>query len=425
MTTYLSSILGKPVWDAQGERLGRCVDVLVGELESAYPSLCAIALGNGKHGELQLVAAEDIAWLSPSIILKTSTPTPYRPRGDELWLARKVLDRQIVDTEGRRLVRVNDLQLARVCTTDQTRYCLAGVDIGTRGLLRRMGVERPVVGAFRTLHREPAEAIIPWCDVAPLQTDEPLRLRVSRDKVKDLHPVDIAAIVSELDRPTGQALLNTLDTQTIADTMEEIEPPLQVAMLDTMTPERAADVLEEMSPDEAADLLQDLRPQERAKLLDLMEDEEATDVEKLLAYPEDTAGGIMTTDFVTVPIGLCVREALNYLRKSPAAVDDEDLYYVYVVDDAQKLQGVIALRDLVLGRLDAALQDVMDRDVIAVEALTPQREVGRLVARYNLLAVPVVDKDNVIHGIVTVDDAIDAMIPTAWKKRLPHFWHRH
>ncbi len=425
MTTYLSSILGKPVWGAQGEHLGRLVDVLVGELESAYPSLCAIAVGNGKNGEVNLVAAQDIAWLSPSIILNTSTPTPYHPRGDELWLARKVLDRQIVDTEGRRLVRVNDLQLVRVTTADQTRYCLAGVDIGTRGLLRRMGMERPVVGAFKTLRREPTEAIIPWRDVAPLQTDEPLRLRVSREKVKDLHPVDIAAIVSELDRPTGQALLNTLDTSTIADTMEEIEPPLQVAMLDTMTPERAADVLEEMSPDEAADLLQDLQPQERAKLLDLMEDEEATDVEKLLTYPEDTAGGIMTTDFVTVPIGLNVRDAINYLRESPAAEDDEDMYYVYIVDAEQKLQGVISLRDLVLGKPDVALKDIMETDVIAVEPLSPQQEVGRLVASYNLLAVPVVDKDNVIHGIVTVDDAIDAVIPTAWKKRLPQFWHRH
>jgi len=288
-----------------------------------------------------------------------------------------------------------------------------------------MGMERPVVGAFKTLRREPTEAIIPWRDVAPLQTDEPLRLRVSREKVKELHPVDIAAIVSELDRPTGQALLNTLDTSTIADTMEEIEPPLQVAMLDTMTPERAADVLEEMSPDEAADLLQDLQPQERAKLLDLMEDEEATDVEKLLTYPEDTAGGIMTTDFVTVPIGLNVRDAINYLRESPAAEDDEDMYYVYIVDAEQKLQGVISLRDLVLGKPDVALKDIMETDVIAVEPLSPQQEVGRLVASYNLLAVPVVDKDNVIHGIVTVDDAIDAVIPTAWKKRLPQFWHRH
>jgi len=425
MTTYLSSILGKPVWDAQGERIGRCADVLVGELESAFPALCAIAVANGKKGEVGLVAAEDIAWLSPSIILKTSTPKPYEPHGDELWLARKVLDRQIVDTEGRRLVRVNDVQLARVCTTDQTRYCLAGVDIGSRGLLRRLGVERPLVGAFKALRHEPAEAIVPWRDVAPLQTDEPLRLRVSREKIKDLHPVDIAAIVSELDRPTGQALLGTLDTQTIADTMEEIEPRLQASMLDTLSPERAADVLEEMSPDEAADLLQDLQPHARAKLLNLMEHEDATDVQKLLAYPETTAGGIMTTEFVTVPIHLTVKESIDFLRKSAAAEEDEDIYYVYVVDETQKLQGVIALRDLVLGRPDAAVRDIMDSDVISVDPLTPQREVARAVAKYNLLAVPVVDKDNVLHGIVTVDDAIDAIIPTAWKKRLPHFWHHH
>jgi magnesium transporter len=425
MTTYLSSILGKPVWDAQGERVGRCVDVLVGELESAYPSLCAIAVANGKKGDVGLVAADDIAWLSPSIILKTSTPTPYEPRGDELWLARKVLDRQIVDTEGRRLVRVNDVQLARVCTTDQTRYCLAGVDIGSRGLLRRLGMERPFVGTFKAFRHEPTEAVVPWRDVAPLQTDEPLRLRVSRDKIKDLHPVDIAAIVSELDRPTGQALLGTLDTQTIADTMEEIEPPLQASMLHTLSPERAADVLEEMSPDEAADLLQDLQPQARAKLLNLMEQEDATSVQKLLAYPETTAGGIMTTEFVTVPIHLTVKESIDFLRKSAAAEEDEDIYYVYVVDEAQKLLGVIALRDLVLGRPDAAVRDIMDSDVISVDPLTPQREVARAVAKYNLLAVPVVDKDNVLHGIVTVDDAIDAIIPTAWKKRLPHFWHHH
>jgi len=425
MTTYLSSILGKPVWDAQGERLGRCVDVLIAELESAYPSLSAIAVEKEK-GDVQLVAAEDIAWLSPSIILKTATPEPYQPRGDELWLAHKVLDRQIVDTEGRRLVRVNDLQLARVCTADTTKYCLAGVDIGTRGLLRRLGFERPVVGLFKMLHREPAEAVIPWRDVAPLQTDEPLRLRISREKIGELHPVDIAAIVSELDRPTGQELLQSLDTETIADTMEEIEPPLQATMLDTLSPERAADVLEEMGPDEAADLLQDLHPKDREKLLDLMEDEEASDVQKLLAYPEDSAGGIMTTEYATIPLGLTVGEALDYLRKSPAAEEDEALYYVYVVDEAQKLHGVVTLRDLVLSKPDAKVQDIMDTDLITVEPLTPQTEVARLVARYNLLAVPVVDKDNVPHGIVTVDDAIDAIIPTAWKKRLPHFfWGKH
>jgi magnesium transporter len=418
MTTYLSQVLGKPVWDAQGQRIGQCVDVLVTELESGFPSLRAIAIGNGK--EPRLIAADAIAWLQPSIILNTSDLPLYEPQGDELWLARNVLDRQIVDTDGRRLVRVNDLQLARAHPSGP--YCLAGADVGTLGLLRRLGVENPAAIVFRVLKREPPQAIIPWSDVAPLQSQEPLRLRVSRDRISELHPADIAAIVSELDRPMGQALLHTLDTETIADTMEEMEPELQASMLNTLAPERAADVLEEMGPDEAADLLADVQPAQRDRLLDLMEDEDATDVEKLLTYPEDTAGGIMTTEYVTIPDGLTVGQAVDHLRQSSAAREDEALYYVYVLDAAQKLKGVVGLRELVLTPADARVQDIMDSNIVTVDLQRPQNEVGRLVAKYNLLAIPVVDKDNVMHGIVTVDDAIDALIPTAWKKRLPRFF---
>lgn len=418
MTTYLSQILGKPVWDAQGQRIGRCADVLVAEAEKRFPSLRAIALQNGH--EPRLIPAEAIAWLKPSIILNTSDPPTYQPKGDELWLARQVLDRQIVDTEGRRLVRVNDLQLVRTCPNGP--YCLAGVDAGTRGLLRRLGVEGAAARLFKTLHREPEEAIIPWSEVAPLQPEAPLRLRVSRDRLSELHPADIAAIVSELARPLGEALLQTFDTETIADTIEEIEPELQKSMLGTLPPERAADVLEEMGPDEAADLLADLHPAEREKLLDLMEDEDASDVQKLLAYPEDSAGGIMTTEYVTIPTGLKAGEALDFLRQSPEAKEDEALYYVYVVDEAGRLQGVTSLRELVLSPPDKPVDEIMERDIIAVDPYKSQQEVARLVAKYNLLAIPVVDENNIMHGIVTVDDAIDAILPTAWKKRLPHFF---
>jgi len=421
MTTYLSRILGKPVWDAQGQRLGRCVDVLVAEVDTGFPTVRALALRNGK--EPHLIAAEAIAWLTPSIILNVSSPPAYEPRGDELWLARQVLDRQIVDTEGRRLVRVNDLQIARVCTNG-THYHLAGADVGTSGLLRRLGIEVVAEKLFKILRREPARAIIPWRDVAPLQAEEPIRLRVSRDKISELHPADIADIIAELDRPMGQALLQTMDTETIADTMEEFEPQLQVSIVHTLSPEQAADVLEEMGPDEAADLLADLHPDKRAQLIDLMEDEDATDVEKLLTYPENTAGGIMTTEFATMPAGLNVGEALDYLRRSRDALEDEALFYIYVVDAAQKLQGVVSLRDLVLAKPEVPIQAIMEPDIITIDPLRPQNDVARLVAKYNLLAVPVVDEQQVLHGIVTVDDAIDSIIPTAWKKRLPHFFSR-
>jgi magnesium transporter len=419
MPIYLSRVLGKPVWDESGQNLGRCVDLLAAEAEAGFPSLRAMAVKQGQ--ETQLVAAHAIAWLTPSIILNTSTPPPYQPRGDELWLARQVLDQQIVDTEGRRLVRVNDLQLARV-TANGTHFRLAGVDVGTLAILRRLGFEGFVLGILKLLHRDVPQSVIPWRDVAPLQADAPIRLRVSLEKISEFHPADIADIIEDLDRPTGQALLRTLNTETIADTMEEVEEELQAHILKTLPPEQAADVLEEMGPDDAADLLASLQPSVREKLLELMEAEDASDVQKLLTYPENSAGGIMTTEYVTLPTSLTVGEALSHLRQSEAAREDEALFYVYVVDSEQKLCGVVALRDLVLAQPEAALEDIMQKNVVVVDPLRSQTEVARLVAKYNLLAVPVVDVDNVLQGIVTVDDAVDAIIPTAWKKRLPRFF---
>ncbi len=245
---------------------------------------------------------------------------------------------------------------------------------------------------------------------------------VSRDKLSQLHPADIAAIVSELDRSTGQALLTTLDTPTVADTIQEIEPELQVSVLESLPPEKAADVLEEMDPNSAADLLADLQPTQREQLLDLMADEDAADVEKLLAYPEDTAGGIMTTEFTTIPLGLTAGAALAHLRQSPAAQEDETMYYVYVVDEENKLRGVVTLRELVMALPDTPVEKMMVDNPVTVDLLTPQDEVARIVAKYNLLAVPVVDAEGTLHGIVTVDDALDAALPTAWKKRLPRFF---
>lgn len=419
MTTFLSQILGKPVWDSQGQRIGTCADILVEDIAEGFPLVRAMALKNGGK-EPKLIPAESISWLKPSIILNGVEPPPYQPKGDEMWLARQVLDRQIVDTDGRRLVRVNDLQLVHTCTGGP--YCLGGVDVGGLGLLRRLGVENPATGLYKVLGKDLPHSIVPWSEVAPLQAQEPLRLKVSRDRISELHPADIASIVTELDRPMGDALLGTLPTETIADTMEEIEPGLQASIIGTLPPEKAADVLEEMGPDEAADLLGDLHPSQRSKLLNLMEDEDAVDVQKLLSYPDNTAGGIMTTEFATLPDGLTVGQALDYLRQSNVAQEDEALYYVYVVDSGNKLLGVVGLRELVLNPAQRPVREIMEDEPIIVDPLRPQNEVGRIVARYNLLAVPVVDEQNVMHGIVTVDDAIDAMIPTAWKKRLPHFF---
>jgi len=370
---------------------------------------------------VHFIPAEQISELFPSIVLKVPKENiqPYTPGGNELPLGERVLDRQIVDTEGRRVVRVNDLQIVRV----DDRFCLSGVDVGGRGLLRRLGVERPASAIARRLHRRLPESVIPWEDVAPLQHEDPLRLRISRDKISQLPPADIAAILNDLDHRTGQALLSQLDDETLADALEESPPDVQVAALSQLAPERAADILEEMGPDEAADLLADLPAETSSRLLELMEDEDAEDVQALLGYPEDSAGGIMTTEFAWVPMGLRAAEALEYLRGSPDAQDDEVMPYVYILDGERRLRGVVSLRDLVMAPADQPLAEQADESPLTVASLTSQEDVAYLMAKYDLLAVPVVDAETEeMLGIVSVDDAIDTVLPTAWKKRLPRLY---
>jgi Mg/Co/Ni transporter MgtE len=236
-------------------------------------------------------------------------------------------------------------------------------------------------------------------------------------------PADIAAIVDELDRHTTSALLAGFNNETLADTLEESSPGLQMTILSNMTAERAADILEEMGPDEAADLLADLPDGTSKALLGLMEKEEALDLQTLLKYPEDTAGGIMTTEFAHVPDNITVQEAIDYLRQSKDAREDEVMYYVHIIDNQGRLKGIITLRDLVIADPQSKLQQWEEQDVIYVEPLTPQEDVAYMIAKYDLLSIPVVDPDSEeMLGIVTVDDAIDVILPTAWKKRLPRLF---
>jgi magnesium transporter len=419
MSIYVSNILGRPVWNAKGQQVGRCQDLLVTEREQGTALVRAVAVQRERQ-ESVLVPAEQVAWLSPAVILKNGLNTPYLPHGQELRLREQVLDRQIVDLEGRQLVRVNDLQLTRV--EADGRYYLTGVAVGGPSLVRRLGLEGLSRAVLRAINRDFEEKVIRWSDVAPMQPDAPIRLKVTKDKLRQINPVDIANMITELDRSSSLALLQSLDTETVADTIQEIEPELQMSVLSSLSPEQAVDVLEEMDPDNAADLLGALDADERSAYLDLMEAEDSIGVEKLLAFPEDSAGGIMTTEFTSIPMGMRADEALAFLRTSRTARDDETMYYLHIADAEGRLVGVISLRDLVMADPDARLDDIMENNPITVTPLTTQAEVAQIVARYNLLEVPVVDEKGRLDGIVTVDDAIDAVIPTAWKKRLPRFY---
>lgn len=418
---YLSQIQNQRIWDSFGRSVGRCKDFLVGDTDEPFPLIAALVVEDRQQVP-RFIPATQVSSLYPSVILSVPSERlkSYSPQEDEFRLGARILDRQIVDTEGRRVVRVNDVQIARI----GERYRVTGVDIGGRGLLRRLGLEGAIEAAAKAFGKSLPEGVIPWEDVAPLSQEDPLRLRISRDKISQLPPADIAAILRDLDRPTGEALLTGLENEVLADALEESSVDMQVAVLSHMNPERAADILEEMDPDEAADLLADLPELTSASLLDLMEDEEAAEVSTLLGYPEDTAGGIMTTEFARVPTGLRAEEALRFLRSSSEAQEDEAMHYIYVLDEADRLQHLMTLRDLVMAPPEQPLEEIAEpADApVTVGPHTSQQDVAYLVAKYDLLAVPVVDEETeAMLGIVTVDDAIDAVLPTAWKKRLPRF----
>jgi len=408
---YLSEIQHRTVIEPNGDEVGKLADVAVvpqGQFPAAQWAILAT-----RNGEKVLRWAD----LAPEIghfrlrSRLANTPDQQLP-AEALRLARDLLDKQIVDTHGAKVVRVNDLQLSEV----EGQLRLVGADVGMRGIFRRIGAERLAERAAGIVGRKLPRGIIPWHLVEPLQSaDAAVRLTVPHAKLALLHPADIADIVEEMTADERVAVFEQLDAETAAEALAEVEPEMQAAIVSDLDEERAADILEEMDPDEAADLLQDLSEERREELVELMEKEEKQDVEELLTYPEDSAGGIMTTDYVALAGGLTAAQAIDELRvRKP---DPQLTYYLYVVDDEGRLEGVISLRDLVVAPPETKLTAAMDPHVLKVEAETPKEDVASLIAKYDLLALPVVDARRKLLGTVTVDDVVELMLPRGWKKR--------
>lgn len=416
---FVSELIGRPVTDLDGERIGSVKDLLAAKQDDMpHPRIVAIEVKQ-RHDSIVISIADVAVLIAPAIPLtrKSAQIIPYQPGPNDLYLVRDVLDKQIIDTNGVRVVRVNDLELTRV----NGGVYVANVDVSGLGLIRRLGL-KPISKRFSGRTRSPIPGgFISWDDVELISGDEPMRLKVPSEKMAELHPADLAEILSDLTRQEGSKFLEALDVKTLADTLEEVEPDFQASLIEQMPDERVADVLEEMSPDEAADLLAELPEDRSQELLELMEDDEAEDVRKLLAYPEDSAGGIMTTEFFSVPPDITAGQVLELLRQN--SEEAETIYYLYVTDQFDHLLGVFSLRQLVFAQPDTLVTAFMEKRVVTLNLEDSQEDCAQVIAKYNLLAVPIVDDQKRMHGIVTADDALDKIIPTAWKKRLPRLYH--
>lgn len=400
---YVSEIIGKPVIDRGGRRVGKVKDIVI-ERNSSFPIVRGIVIN--LRGELKGIPWPDIYLLSRKFVALqvTSQDIHYEPVAEGDYRTSMILDRQIVDINGAKVVRVNDIKLAG----DGSVAHIVSVDVGFAGLLRRLfsgrwgGVEdgkwvRP--------------QLIRWDVLQPLpQEGEHLALRVPVDKLAKMHPADLAEIVENLSHKERRELFEQLDPEVAADTLAEVEMDMQVSILKDMDKERAADILEEMEQDEAVDLLSELTDEDSNQLLNLMDNEDASDLRDLLEYDEGTAGSMMTTDFLAFAQELTTDEVIQRLRE--LAPDADYVYYLYVVDKEGCLSGVLSLRELIVNPPDRKIGEIMRTKVIAITAEDDEKQVRRLFTKYSLLALPVVDDFGQLIGIITVDDVLSLPVNT-------------
>jgi CBS domain-containing protein len=425
---YLTQLLDKKVMSQDGGSVGKIVDA-VAAMGGRLPSLRAVVIK--KDDEEAFIPYEELEFdedpdgptgsgrIRGDIRLRRDILRieKYVPASDDLRLSRDVLDRQIVDVQDHRVVRVNDVRLAEC----GEHYCVVGVDASYRAFLRRLGaISRPIEAAARLFHHPMRSNLIAWDDVQtldPATAGGSVRLKVSHDKIARLHPADIADIVEQLSPQEGAEVIEGLDTESAADVMAEAETETQVAIMSHLDPETQADILEEMEPDEAADVLEALPDKLSDALLEQMEPEDAEDVKELMAYDQDTAGGLMTTELVAISADLTCAQTIDRLRDlAPKA---ETIYYVYVVDSEERLVGVLSLRDLIIAPPETVVSDIIVRNVIHVYVEDHADQVAQIVGRYNLLAVPVVSDDEKLLGIITVDDTLERLLPPERRRRLP------
>jgi len=410
---YLSQVLGRPIRDLEGERVATVKDVIVRLGEDDHPPVTGVVARYRRRDFFILRwRMNDLNQQGVRLNSDLLDLRPFVRREGEVLLARDVLDKQLIDVDGKRVVRVNDVQIIEAAGE----WRVTGADVSLQGLWRRLapsgfvGTKRPV-------------EVLDWADVGYLATDAAtVQLKSSSGKLARLHPVEIARLAEALSYHHGSEVVEALDDETAAETLEEMQAERQARILGDMDQERAADILEWMSPDEAADVLGDLPEEKAEELLGLMDQEEQADVAELLPYEDDTAGGLMTTEFVTLPRELTVGEALARLREM--AETPNMIYYLYVVEaeGSWKLMGVIALRSLILADPAMPLEDAMRTKFQKAEPDEPAKEVAQRIAEYNLLALPVIDESGDILGIITVDDAMEILLPKDWRQRLPRLF---
>jgi magnesium transporter len=405
---YLSQMLGKPVVDAAGEEIGTIKDVAIATGE-VFPRVTSLAFIGPDKTPFMLSWRKYVAELNDEQIELTCPAADIRfsyLQPDEVLLARDLMSKQIVDTQGMKVVRVNDLKLSE--SRNQLR--LLGAEVGLRGILRGISprLEHAVRAVAKAFRSDLRENLIAWNYMDLLDRDlSQVKLSVTHKRLHELHPADVADILETLTPSQRAAVFEHLDNESAAETISELEDEYQADVIDDLSERRASDLLAEMDPDDAADIIGDLPYDKAERLLRLMGVEDASAIRSLLGYKEKTAGGIMTPEVTTVREDMTVQEVIECLRGE--ASEHESIFYVYVVAPDRRLTGVISLRDLLVSAPETSVDAIAERDLITVDPDDDQEDVAETMSKYDLLALPVVDEGGALLGMVTVDDALDVL----------------
>jgi magnesium transporter len=399
---FFSQIQGEPIYDHEGRRVGKLIDLAIRWEGEGAPRVTGIKFARGVQNHIRLNQVEDMSQDNIRLVGKLQEAELIPLRADEIYVGKWLMDKQIIDLKGSKVVRVNDIKLFWVKSGDRKYIIPMAVDIGVRGLARRLGVEF----LFKRLENQ----FVWWQFIQHLEEKTAaLKLSTERTKLDQLHPADLADLIEDLDYKKRSDFIEDLDVEVAAEAFAEMERDTQIEILENMDNVQASDLLEEMAPDEAADILGELPESKADALLNLMEPEEAQEVRRLMVYEDGTAGSLMTTEYLSLSPGITVTEAFAQLRR--LAAEAETIYYLYLVDEDLTLSGVLSLRQLLMADPGTLLRDLMQTRIISVHPQDSDEEVADFVNKYNLLAIPVVDNANRMLGIITVDDVLEMLIP--------------
>lgn len=406
---YFTELRQATVYDSAGSRVGRIADLALVPAQDARRVGQFVLKSRSRRFAVSYREVGDISLQAIRLKIEAGKLNPYAPGDDELLIGKDVLDQQIIDINGRKVVRVNDLGFVEHKVNGTCEVRVSEVDVGISGAFRRL-LEGLLPARFiRKLESAFSRTVIPWEFVDLIETDPQRRvkLKIAHEKLAKLHPADLADIVEELAPAEREAIFETLDESKAADALSEVEPKVQKSIIEALDSERAADILEEMAPDEAADLLAELPEHTSEEILDDMQPAEAEEVEELLEFEEDTAGGMMNTEFIAVPDGGTIQSAIDALRANREVASSCNT--IFLLDAQGRLSGAVPLAELFLSPPSTPLPEIKAQLLLFVHVDDPERLAFSLFDKYNVFTLPVVDTDYQLAGVITADDIISRL----------------